>query len=259
VPATLPPLLRSSCLHAPPPLGSPLASPHHPLQPRAQPPQPATRSIIRTRPAFASTRSQRSCRRCTQLTSEAERRQLRHPCETRCQRRCPMCSDVIACTHRCPSQTPFTRYSPVHNHLSRKPATSSAPSKLPAFASTRSQHKPGRRTQRTTEVQRRQLRHPSETRRQLRRPSCSDVIVCTHLRPSARPSQSPHHPLQPSALQLRRATRNIIHALPEVASTSSQRSRPPMHAAYRPGPATSAASSVRGSVPATLPQLLGSH
>jgi hypothetical protein len=89
VPATLPQLLRCHCLHAPPPLGPPLANPHQPLQPRAQPPQPAARNIIHAQPAFASTRSQRSCRRCTQHTSEVQRRQLRHLCETRCQRRCP--------------------------------------------------------------------------------------------------------------------------------------------------------------------------
>jgi hypothetical protein len=173
VPTTLPQLLRSSCLHAPPPLGSPLASPHHPLPPRAQPPQPATRSIIRTRPAFASTPSHRSCRRCTQLTSEAQRRQLRHPSETRCKRRCPSCSDVIACTHHHPSQTST-------------------------------------------------------------------------------------HPLQPRAQPPQPETRHFISAFkvagvckhPLTAQAWST------HAAYHRGSATSAASSVRGSVPATLPQLL---
>ncbi len=33
-----PQLLRSNCLHAPPPLGSPLADPQRPLQPRAPAP-----------------------------------------------------------------------------------------------------------------------------------------------------------------------------------------------------------------------------
>ncbi len=89
VPATLPHRLRWHSLHAPPPLGPPLANPHHPLQPRAQPPQPTARNIIHAQPAFASIRSQRCCRRCTQRTSELQRRQLRHPSETRCQRRCP--------------------------------------------------------------------------------------------------------------------------------------------------------------------------
>ena len=74
-------------------------NPHLPLQPHAQPPQPAARSIISAQPAFASTRSQRSCPRYTQRTTEVQRRQLRHPSETRCQRRCPIVSDVIACTH----------------------------------------------------------------------------------------------------------------------------------------------------------------
>jgi hypothetical protein len=52
--------------------------PHHSLQPHTQPPQPATRNIISTLSAFASTRSQRSCRACTQRTPEVQRRQLHH-------------------------------------------------------------------------------------------------------------------------------------------------------------------------------------
>jgi hypothetical protein len=51
-------------------------------------------------------------------------------------------------------------------------------------------------------------------------------------------------------------SRNIISALPAFASTHSQRSWPPMHAAYHGGPATSAAPSLRDSVSATLPQHL---
>ncbi len=41
-----------------------------------------------------------------QRTAEVQRRQLRHPSETRCQRCCPSCFDVIACTHRRPSARP---------------------------------------------------------------------------------------------------------------------------------------------------------
>jgi hypothetical protein len=53
VPATLPHHLRSDCLHAPPPLGSPLAKPP-PAPARAQPPQPTARNIIiDAQPAFA--------------------------------------------------------------------------------------------------------------------------------------------------------------------------------------------------------------
>jgi hypothetical protein len=56
VPATLPHHLRCDCLHAPPPLGSLLASPTTRYgQPSAQPPQPTTH-IIHAQPAFASTR-----------------------------------------------------------------------------------------------------------------------------------------------------------------------------------------------------------
>jgi hypothetical protein len=80
--------------------------PHHPLQPRAQPPQPTARNIIPALPAFASIRAQPSCCRCTQRTSEVQRRQLRHPSETRSQRHCPIVSDPIACTQRRPSARP---------------------------------------------------------------------------------------------------------------------------------------------------------
>jgi hypothetical protein len=106
VPATLPHHLLAHCLHAPPPLGSPLASPTTRYSPahNRRSPQHATSSAHCRR--FASTRSQRSCPRCTQRTVKVQGRQLRHPSETRCQRRCPSCSDLIACTHRRPSARP---------------------------------------------------------------------------------------------------------------------------------------------------------
>ena len=76
---------------------------HHPLQPSAQPAQPTAGNIIHAQPAVASTRSQRKPSRCTQRTAEVQSRQLRHPSETRCQRRCPSWSDPIVCTHHRPS------------------------------------------------------------------------------------------------------------------------------------------------------------
>jgi hypothetical protein len=75
-----------------------------------KPPQLAARNIIHAQPAFASTRSQR--RRCTQRTTEVQRRQLRHRKEARCQRRCPSCSDPIVCTHRRPSGSPLAELPP---------------------------------------------------------------------------------------------------------------------------------------------------
>ena len=61
MPATLPQLPGSHCLQNSTPLGPPLAKPPPPATaPRAQPPQPTARNIIHARPAFASTRSQRS-------------------------------------------------------------------------------------------------------------------------------------------------------------------------------------------------------
>jgi hypothetical protein len=77
-----------------------------------------------------------------------------------------------------------------------------------------------------------------------------------HRRPSARLSQKPHHPLQPRAQPPQPTTRHIIPALPALAKHPLLAQLPPMHAAYHGGSATSAASSFRDSVPATLPQLL---
>ncbi len=55
----------------------------------------------------------------TQRTAEIQRRQLRHPSETRCQRCSPNIFDVIVCTHRRPSQAPPPATAP--------PATASGP------------------------------------------------------------------------------------------------------------------------------------
>ena len=145
------------------------------------------------------------------------------------------------CLHaQLPLANPATRYSLARNRPSPQHATSSTHcrrSQAPAHsASCR------RCTQRTVEVQRRQLRHPSETRCQRRCPNISDPIVCTHRRPSARPSQNPNHPLQPRAQPPQPTARIIISTLPALPSTRSQRQLPPMQAAYRRGPALSAAS-----------------
>ncbi len=129
-----------------------------------------------------------------------------------------------------PRITPTTRYSPARNRPSSQHAASSTHSRrsqAPAHSAA------GRRcTQRTFEVQPRQPRHPSEARCQRRCPICSDMIDCTHRRPSARPLPEPHHPLQPRAQAPQPATRSIIYTQPAFATTRSQRSWPPMHAAY---------------------------
>jgi hypothetical protein len=78
VPATLPHCLRYYCLHEPPPL----ANPHYPLQPRAQ-----LHNRLSRQCATSSAHCRRSQapahtaagRRCTQRTTEVQRRQLRHP------------------------------------------------------------------------------------------------------------------------------------------------------------------------------------
>jgi hypothetical protein len=193
VPATLPRHLRCDCLHASPPLCSPRAEPSPPATaPRATAPAPrhATSSMQgrRSQPPAHSA----AARRCTQRTAEVQPRQLRHPSETRCQRRCPVISDPIVCTHRRPSarraQALTSCYSPARNRPS--PTPRNIIHALPAVASTRSQRSCRQCTPRTAEVQPRQLCHPHEARCQRRRPTISENIACTHRRPSARPSQA---------------------------------------------------------------------
>ncbi len=122
MPATLPQLLRCHCLHAPPLLGSLIANPTTRCSPARKPPQPHATSSVRALPAFAATRSQCSCRRCTQRTAELQHRQLRHPSETRCQRRCPSCSDVIAYTHRHSSARPLQTAQPAAAQRANRPS-----------------------------------------------------------------------------------------------------------------------------------------
>jgi hypothetical protein len=99
----------------------------------------------------------------------------------------------------------------------------------------------------------------------LPRLGASDAVPKSPIRLSARTAaprlapRRPHHPLQPSAHPPRPKARIIISALQAFASTRSQHELPPMHAAYFGGPAQSAASSFRDSVPTMLPQLLRSN
>jgi hypothetical protein len=98
-----PHLLRYDCLHTPPPLSSPLANPNRPLQPRAQPPQPTNTTSSPHYRRLQAPAHGASCLRCTQRTDEVQRRQLRHPSETRCQQRCPIISNLIGCTQQRPT------------------------------------------------------------------------------------------------------------------------------------------------------------
>jgi hypothetical protein len=137
VPATLPQLLRSDCLHAPRPSARPSPNPRTRYSPARIRPQPAAPIIIQcTAGARKAPAHSAAGRRCAQRTAEVQRRQLRHSCETRCQRRCPSSSDpipilskVTACTHRRPSaryaKTPASGYSPARNRPSPHHATSS--------------------------------------------------------------------------------------------------------------------------------------
>ncbi len=88
-------------------------------------------------------------------------------------------------------------------------------------------------------------------------PSSPILLSARIAAPRQTPRQIPTHPLQPRAQPPQPTARNIIHAQSALANTSSHCSCPPMHAAYHRGSATSAASSLRDSVPATLLHLLG--
>jgi hypothetical protein len=263
VPATLPQLLRSDCLHALLPLDSSLANPPPATALRATAPARSTHHHRQRIPGVCKYPP------TAQLAPDARSVQLRHS-DVSCvilprldasdaapPARISLPARTTAAPRLARRRTPTTHYSPARTRLGPQHTASSAHSRrsqAPAHSAAAR-----RCTQRTTEVQRRQLRHPSEARCQRRCPSCSDPIVCTHRRPSGRPSQNPHHPLQPRAQPPHPTARIIIHARPAIASTRSQRSWPPIHAAYFLGPATSAAPSLRDSVPTTLPQLLRCH
>jgi hypothetical protein len=218
VPATLPRQLRGYCLHAPPPLGSPPHSTqHHPMHSRRSqaPPHSA------------------AARRCTQRTTEVQRRQLRHPSETRCQRRCPSFSDVIDCTHRRPSARPSrnpqpatapcatasahsTHHHPMHSRRSQAPAHSAAASDARSV--------PPRSSDVSCVI-------PARLGASDAAPSSLIRLPARPAAPRLAPSASPTHPLQPRAQPPQPTRRNIIHAQPAYAGTRSQRSCPPMHAA----------------------------
>jgi hypothetical protein len=166
--STIPPqLLRSHCLHAPPPLGSP---PRKPPPPAIAPRTPAPAHITQHHQRIAGVRKHPLT---AQLAADARSVQLRLSADS-----CAICARLgasdaapaspIRLTARsaaprlAPSQTSTNRYSPAHTRPSPHHATSSAQSRRsqPPAHSAASR----RCTQRTAQVQRRQLRHPSETR-----------------------------------------------------------------------------------------------
>jgi len=134
-PATLSQHLRSNCLHAPPPLGSLLASPitRYSRACNRPSPQHATSSPHCRRsqaPAHSAAAADEHKR-----TVEVQRRQLRHPSEARCQRRCPIISDSIVCTHRRPRLAPRKPHHPLQPGA--YPSRRATRSIIIAFASVR--------------------------------------------------------------------------------------------------------------------------
>ena len=194
----LPQLLRCHCLHGTAaPLQNP-RKPHHPLHPQNSttrcspaPNRPSPKHAASSAHSWRSQAPAHSAagRRCTQRSVRLRSSDVSCVILPRLGASDAAPSSPIALSARtaaprlAPCKPPPPR--PARNRPSQHhPCTAYA---QPAFASTREQHKPSRCTQRTAEVQRRQLRHPQETRCQRRCPSCSDIIDCTHRRPSARP------------------------------------------------------------------------
>jgi hypothetical protein len=87
-------------------------------------------------------------------------------------------------------------------------------------------------------------------------PSSSISLPARNPAPRLAPHKTHHPPLPRAQLPQPRAS-NIVRAQPAIVSTRSQRSCRRC-AAYHGGPAMSAVSSLRDSVPATLPQYLRS-
>jgi hypothetical protein len=242
VPATLLQLLRCHCLHeTPPPRLVPSQAPQTPLQsqPHAQQPEPATCNIIRAWPAFAATRSQRSCRRCTQRTAEVQLHQLLHPGETRCQRRCPITSeaDLIACTHRHSSARPLQTAPPAAAQRANRPspqhATSSAHSR-------RSQ--PPAHSAAAADASSVRKRFSIVSRVILPRLGASDAapaasmsLPARNAAPSARPFASPPNPSTIPAPRTTARACNVQHhqGMAGVRSHPLTMQLQPMHAAYR--------------------------
>jgi hypothetical protein len=97
--------------------------------PRITAPAQNTQNHPSTLPAVAIIHPQRKPSRCTQRTAEVQRRQLRHHSETRCQRRCPIWSDLIVCTPPPPLgpplASPTTSYSVARSRLGPQHTSSS--------------------------------------------------------------------------------------------------------------------------------------
>ncbi len=233
VPATL---LGSECLHAPAAPRLALAKP----PPTRYSPACNCRSPHHTSASMHSQRLQApahcaAARRCTQRTTEVQRRQLRHPSETRCQRRCTSCFDLIVCTHRRPSANPSANPHPP------------APAPCATASAHSTQHHPC-----TVGVGKHQLTlqlpgdaHsvplrssevscgiPSRLGASDAAPSARISLTASTAAPQLAPRIDPTHPLQPRAHPPQPTARSINHAQPAFASKRSQRSCPPTHAAY---------------------------
>ena len=235
VPAMPPQLRRCHCLHAPPPLGLPLAKPTTSYSPACNCPSPQHPSAsAHCRRSQASAHSAAG-RRCTQRTAEVQPRQLRHPQQTRCQRCRPSCVDVIACRHcrpsACPSRTPPPATAPRNRH-SPQHAASSAHRRRPQAPA---HNAAGRRCTHRSVL----LRSSDVSCAILKRLGSSDAAPASRIQltahtaaPRLAPRKLPTTRYSPMRNRLSRQHASASNAQPAFASTRSQRSWLPMHAAY---------------------------
>ncbi len=225
MPATLPHPLQSNCLHAPPPLGSPLAKP----PPLAT--APRTTASARSTQHHQRTAGGRKhpltaqLRRCTKRTSEVQRCQLRHPSEARCQRRYPSCSDPIVCTH--PREIP---------QIATAPRTTAPAHSTQCNPCTAGVCMHPLTAQLAADARSVPLRTSDVSCAILPRLGASDAAPSSRISLTARTAAPRLAPRKPPPLATApRATasaRSIISAQPAAASTRSQHSWPPMHEAY---------------------------
>ncbi len=179
------------------------------------------------------------------------------------QRRCPSISDRIVCTQPppvgSPLASPTTRYNPTPNRLDPQHTSSSPYCRRSQCTRSQQQLPPVSRSV--------LLRFSVVSCVILKRLGASDAAPAAPIRFAARtaaprstPRQNPHHTsYSPARTRPSPQHATSPHAQPAFATTRSQCSWQPMHAAYRRGPATSAAASLRDSVPATLPHHLRFH
>jgi hypothetical protein len=255
MPATLPQLLRSDYLHAPPPLDSPLTIPTARYSPACNRLGPQHATAL-AQPALASSRSQHSCRDACNV----QRRYSDVSCGI-----CPRlgASDAAPSSPiQLPARTTAPRLAPPKPHHPLQPrAKPPQPATRNIISAFAGGSQASARSAAAPDARRVPLRSSDVSCAISARLGASDAApappislpACTAA-PRLAP-RKPHRPLQPRAQLPQPATRNSISAQPAVRKypLTAAAADP---ATYQGGTATSAAPSLRDSVQATLPHHL---